>query len=212
MFHELFATYIAGTDGSWQSYGVFTAPVNWRFESGDRVELNIYPQGENLIESFDISSGLSISPGQYHFNRYRIELQSAPKRPLNAQMSWWFGSFYNGSLDELSASINYSPSPLFNFQINGVRNVGSLPNGDFQQTLAGFRVRYNVTTDLQVNSFLQYDSESKILGWNARVHWIFSPLGDAFLVFNYNTLDEPGHLWTLQNQQMTLKVRYLFRA
>jgi len=86
-----------------------------------------------------------------------------------------------------------------------------LPWGDFDQTLVGMRVRFNVTSDLQLNAYGQYDTDSKILGVNARVHWIFSPQGDIFLVYNHNTLDDMTDRWTLQNEQIVLKVRYTFR-
>jgi len=97
------------------------------------------------------------------------------------------------------------------FEINGVRNIGRLPWGDFNQTLVGMRVRFNVTSDLQLNAYTQYDTDSRILGVNARIHWIFSPLGDVFLVFNYNTFNDMTDRWTLQNEQIVLKVRYTFR-
>ncbi len=89
--------------------------------------------------------------------------------------------------------------------------MGRLPFGDFDQTLLGTRVRFNVTSDLQLNSYVQYDTDSRVLGINARIHWIFSPLGDVFLVFNHNTFNDLNERWTLQNEQILLKVRYNFR-
>ena len=109
-------------------------------------------------------------------------------------------------------SIGILAASLLNFELAYVRSIGYLPRGDFDQTLAGLRVRLNVTPDLQLNSFLQYDTESRLLGRNARVHWIFNPLGDAFLVFNYNSFDDKTEGWSLQNQQVVLKVRYNLRG
>jgi hypothetical protein len=211
MFNEFYLTYIAGLNGEWQSYSLLTAPINWRLESGDRFEVNFYPQGEQLTEPFEIAEGVDIPAGKYHFIRYRLEAELAAKRRLNGQLTWWFGTFYEGRLHELIAEINWNPSQLITFEFGGVRNIGRLPWGDFEQTLAGLRVRFNVTPDLQLNSFLQYDTESRQLGWNARMHWIFSPLGDAFLVFNNNTVDSPGNGWALQSRQVVVKVRYNFR-
>ncbi|HFA49783.1 MAG TPA: hypothetical protein ENJ95_12305 [Bacteroidetes bacterium] len=211
MFNELFTSYTAGLDGQWQSYGIFTAPINWRLESGDRFEANFYPKGENLSAPFEVSDGVEIPVGAYHFIRYRIEAEFAAKRPLNGQASWWTGSFYEGTLQEIEVEINWNPSQLVTFELNAQHNIGRLPWGDFEQTLAGLRVRFNVTPDLQLNSFLQYDTESRTLGLNARAHWIFNPLGEAFLVFNHNTLNAPGDRWALQSRQVVAKVRYNFR-
>ncbi len=211
MRHQLFATYIRGLDGNWQSYSVFTAPINWRLESGDRIEFNIRPAGENILIPFEIAENVTIPEGEYHFMRYRLEAEIAAKRKLSGQASWWFGTFYEGSLDELELQLNWNPTALLGFEFNGIRNIGRLPWGDFDQTLVGSRVRFNVNSDLQLNSYIQYDTNSRNLGANVRVHWIFSPLGDVIFVINHNTINDPTENWVLQNQQILLKVRYNFR-
>jgi hypothetical protein len=212
MFHEFYGTYIKNINGNWQSYSVFTAPINWRLESGDRIETNLRPMGENLITPFEIAKNVTIPEGEYHFMRYRLETEFAPKRKLNGQVSWWFGSFYEGTLDEIELQLNWNPTALLGFEFSGVRNIGQLPWGNFDQTLTSLRVRFNVTSDLQLNSYLQYDTDSRNLGLNARIHWILSPLGDVFLVFNHNTFNDTlTDRWELQNQQILLKMRYNFR-
>ena len=211
MFHQLFGTYVRNINGPWQSYSVFTAPINWRFESGDRFEFNIRPVGENILVPFEIAENVTIPVGEYHFMRYRLETEFAAKRRLSGQLTWWFGTFYDGRLDELEMELNWNPTALLGFELNALRNSGRLPFGDFDQTLAGLRVRFNVNSNLQLNSYLQYDTISRILGLNARIHWIFSPLGEVFLVINHNTLDDMNQGWMLQNQQIVLKVRYNFR-
>ena len=211
MFHQLNGTYIRDLNGSWQSYDIFTAPINWQLESGDRVEFNVRPVGENILVPFEIAENVFIPENEYHFMRYRLEAEFAAKRKLNGEATWWFGSFYEGNLHELELELNWNPSSLLRFELNGVRNIGRLPWGDFDQTLIGSRVRFNVNSDLQLNSYLQYDTDSRILGLNVRIHWIFSPLGDVILVFNHNTLDDITQNWVLQNQQVLLKFRYNFR-
>ena len=212
MFNQFFGTYIRNIDGGWQSYNVFTAPINWQLESGDRIEMNVRPTGENILIPFEIAENVTIPEGEYHFMRYRLEAEFAAKRRLNGQATWWFGSFYDGRLDELELQLNWNPNALLGLEFNGVRNIGRLPWGDFEQTLVGSRVRFNVNSDLQLNSYLQYDTVSRTLGVNLRVHWIFSPLGDVILVFNHNTFDDDiANNWVLQNQQILLKVRYNFR-
>ncbi|MGB5498409.1 MAG: DUF5916 domain-containing protein [Maribacter sp.] len=211
MFNQLFGTYVRDIDGEWQSYNVFTAPINWQLESGDRIEMNVRPTGENILIPFEIAENVTIPVGEYHFMRYRLEAEFAAKRRLNGQATWWFGTFYEGRLDELELRLNWNPSALLGFEFNGVRNIGHLPWGEFEQTLVGSRIRFNVNSDLQLNSYLQYDTVSRTLGVNLRIHWIFSPLGDVILVFNHNTFNDLTENWILQNQQILLKVRYNFR-
>ena len=210
MRNQLFMTYITDLQGDWESYRVFTAPINWRLESGDRVEINYMPRGERLVEPFEISDGVAIPEGEYHFNRYRLEAELAAKRKFNGQLTWWFGTFYEGRLNEFEASINWNPTKILTFEFIGNHNIGRLPFGDFEQTLLGVRVRFNASPDLQLNSFIQYDTDTKSLGINARVHWIYHPQGDLFLVFNHNTFNGLDR-WELLNEQVLLKARYNFR-
>ena len=203
-------TYVADLKGNWESYRVFTAPINWRLESGDRVEINYMPTGERLPGAFEVSEGVVIPEGEYHFHRYRLEWELAAKRKFNGQLSWWMGSFYGGTLNEFEATLNINPSSVLNFQVITTHNIGRLPYGDFDQTLVGFRVRYNVSPDLQINSFIQYDTDTKTMGVNARLHWIFHPQGDLFLVWNNNTFDGPER-WEPLSEQVLLKARYNFR-
>ena len=64
MRNQFFASYYAPMSGSWQSYRVFTAPINWRLESGDRVEVNYVPNGENLDKPFEIADDVIIPEGE----------------------------------------------------------------------------------------------------------------------------------------------------
>jgi len=212
MRHQLYPTYVTDLNGTWQSYRLFTTPLNWRFESGDRFEFNVIPTGERLLEPFEIAEGVTIPVGTYDFTRFRLEGDIAAKRKLNGRLSWWFGSFYGGDLNEYQLRLNWTPATILTFELTGTRNVASLPYGNFDQTLAGLRVRLNFTPDLQLNSFVQYDTETKNLGMNIRLHWIYHPQGDFFVVLNnlstYQSLEQH---FTREATQILMKIRYNFR-
>jgi len=207
---ELFMTLVTDLGNRRESYRIFTAPVNWLFESGDRVEFNWVPEGERLTEPFEISDGVVIPPGDYHWSRFRIEGQLAAKRMLSGIASWWWGDFYGGTLNQYEARLLLKPSATFTVELSGVRNVGDLPEGQFVQQLVGTRLNLNFTPDLQVAAFVQYDDESKDLGSNTRLRWTFHPLGDLFLVYNHN-LRDLGDRWQRQANEFLVKVQYAFR-
>jgi len=214
MLHEFQTTLVSDLDGHWESYRVFMAPINWTFESGDRFEFNVVPVGERLVQPFEIADSVLIPPGSYHWNRYRLEGAFAAKRIVSGQLTWWFGDFYSGSLDELSLTSSFKPSPLFIVEVNATRNVGRLREGQFTQNVIGTRVRVNVSSDLQISSYVQYDNQSEDFGTNSRLRWAFSPLGDLFVVYNHNmsTLDPTGNRrWQFDSNQLLVKVQYVFR-
>jgi Domain of unknown function (DUF5916) len=209
MFHEFYPTLTTNLGGQWESYRVFMAPVNWRLESGDRFEFNVNPTGERLVAPFEIA-GVVIPPGSYHWRQFRLELQTAAKRKLSGQATWWFGGFYTGTLHQLQLEAAWTPSPFVTFLVNAERDVGRLPQGDFDLTLVGTKIRLNVSPDLQLNSFLQYDTEDRSFGTNTRLRWTFHPRGDLFVIYNHN-LRELQERWRRDSNELLVKLQYTLR-
>ena len=210
MRHELRPNVHWSLDGAWESYRLFMAPINWQLESGDRIEINTNPEGERLDAPFEIADGVVIRPGAYHYLRYRAEVELAAKRMVSGQLTWWFGGFYDGTLDQYEGTLRIKPSELVTLELSGTRNVGHLEAGDFDQKVVGVRAVLNASSDLQLASLVQYDDESRELGTNTRLRWTFDPLGDLFLVYNYNVVDRLDR-WALDATQLMVKVQYALR-
>jgi hypothetical protein len=210
LFHEFMPSLATDLAGKWESYRVFMAPVNWRFRSGDRFELNANPTGERLVGPFAIADGVIIPPGSYHWMRYRVEVGTAQKRRLYSQLTWWFGDFYNGDLDQFLWTGAWNPTPLVTVEFTGERNVGHLPSGRFAQTLVGNRLRVNISPDLSIASYVQYDTDSDSVGVNTRLRWTFSPVGDLFVVYNHN-VRSLHERWQLDSNQLLVKLQYAWR-
>jgi hypothetical protein len=189
---------------------VFLAPVNWRLESGDRVEVNVRPTGEQLQAPFEIADGVVIPAGPYHWMRYRLEAGSAAKRQLSGQATWWFGGFYDGRLDQTLLTLSWNPTALFTFSLSGERDIGRLKEGRFDQTLVGMRTKINVSPNLQVSSFVQYDTDTCAIGTNTRLRWTFHPFGDLFVIYNHN-LNDITDRWRFDSNQLLIKLQYSWR-
>lgn len=192
----------------WESYRFFMAPFHFKLESGDRFEFNVMPVGEQLKEPFEIVDGVVIPAGPYHWMRYRVELETASKRKVNGQITWWFGGFYNGTLDQIELQLFLRPFSFLNFELSFERNLGYLPEGDFVQDLWAGRIMLNFSSDLQLSSFIQYDNDSRNLGSNTRLRWTFSPKGDFFVVYNHNMINDITDRWGYQSNQLILKLTY----
>jgi len=210
MFFEFQPFLATDLSGRWESYRTFWAPVNWRFRSGDRVEFNFNPTGERLTDPFEVSPGVLIPPGSYRWNQYRLELETAQKRRLYAQLTWWFGGFYDGTIDQYQWTGAWNPRPIVTVEFSGERNVGRLPSGDFTQTVTGTRLRINISPDLSISSYVQYDTESESVGTNTRLRWTFRPVGDLFIVYNHNVRSIVDR-WRLDSNQLLVKLQYAWR-
>ena len=209
MFFEFEPSLATDLSGRWESYRVFCAPVNWRFRSGDRFEFNVNPTGERLVDPFVID-GVTITPGDYHWRQYRLEAGTAQKRRFYTELTWWFGGFYNGDLDQYEWTGAWNPVPLITLEFTGERDIGKLPNGSFSQTLVGNRLRLNISPDLSISSYVQYDTESDTIGTNTRLRWTFKPAGDLFVVYDHN-LRSITDRWQFDSNQLLVKLQYAFR-
>jgi hypothetical protein len=207
--HEFQPFIATDLSGRWESYRIFMAPLNWRFRSGDRVEFNVNPSGERLVAPFTVADA-TIPPGSYQWRQYRLELSTAQKRRLYNQFTWWFGGYYGGKLDQTIWTGAWNPTALFTVEFTGERDMGRLPTGDFTTTLVGNRLRINLSPDLSISSYVQYDTDSKSVGTNSRLRWTFRPVADLFIVYNHNIrsiLDR----WQLDSNQFLVKVQYALR-
>ena len=211
MFHEFVPMLVTDLRNNWESYRVFTAPINWQLESGDRFEFNVVPEGERLVAPFEIEENVVIPAGAYHWTRYRVEGESAAKRNLSGQLTWWFGGFYSGHLDQIELELALKPSAVFTMELNGELNYGRLQEGKFTQRLFGGRLSVNLSPDLQLSSFLQYDNESNSIGLNSRLRWTFTPLGDLFVVYNHNLAKSFADRWIRESNQLLMKLQYNVR-
>ena len=63
--HEFEPSLATDLSGRWESYRVFTAPINWRFRSGERLEFNVVPTGDRPNTPFEVADDVVIAPGPY---------------------------------------------------------------------------------------------------------------------------------------------------
>jgi len=152
-----------------------------------------------------------IASGTYGWRRYRVEAETAGKRRLSGQVTWWFGGFYNGRLHQIEIEGRWSPSAMFTLEWSAERNIGRLPAGRFVQDLVGVRTQVNFSPDLTVSSFVQYDNESRSLGSNTRLRWTFRPAGELFFIYNHNVVDRLDR-WHLESNQLLVKWQYAWRS
>lgn len=198
-----------------QSFRTFLAPINFRSQAGDHYEANYAPQYERLTQPFEISPGVVIPPGSYTFHRFRVQVESSDARPLSVGATAWLGGFYDGHLTQLQGFVNWTEgSGHLQLALSLENDYGYMPEGNFTFRLWQLKSVYAFSPDLLLSTFLQYDSESRDLGLNARLRWTIHPGSDVFLVWNRgwkHPLDEvtTGFL-VPEADQIIVKLRWTF--
>jgi hypothetical protein len=214
MFHEFRYTETERLDyGDVESRRLFVAPINWQFNSGDRVEFNWVPTFERLFEPFEISPGIRLSPGDYRFTRWRLEVFSASKRRLEARATWWLGTYWSGRADEVELSLRYKLPPQFVVEFSTTQTFADLPEGEFTARINTLRVDYALSPFLTFLNLIQYDNASHNLGWQSRVRWTLEPGTDLFFVFSRGWLQDPagGYRFALDESRLSVKFQHTFR-
>ena len=114
--------------------------------------------------------------------RYRLEASSASKRAINGMAANELGSFYGGKLDQIELQLNWRLMSFLILEFAYENNIARIPAGDFNKELISTRAAINVSSDLNLSLFVQYDNESSSVGTYSRLRWTFAPVGDLFIV------------------------------
>jgi hypothetical protein len=72
-------------------------------------------------------------------------------------------------------------------------------------------LRLNISPDLSVSSYVQYDTDSDSIGVNTRLRWTFTPAADLFVVYNHNVQSMLDR-WRLDSNQLLIKLQYAWRV
>ena len=210
-FFETYFTRVDNRAGQTESWRLFTAPLNVSLRSGEHVEVDWAPEFERLDQPFEVARGVFIPPGSYRFNRYEVEAQSAPARPVRVGSNVWFGGFYSGSLIQWTSFVYFTGlGGHLRIELNGENNFGKLPQANFIERLWQLKTFYAFTPDLTVSAFAQYDSEERGLGLNYRIRWTILPGRDLFVVWSRSWAQGLGQGLLLRPtaDEITLKLRW----
>ncbi len=180
LFFEVEPSLVAGLDGRVENWRVFTAPLNLRTESGEHLEWNYAPAFEHLDAPFEIQPGVVLPPGSYRWTRFRAEVNTATKRPWVVDFAFRWGSFYGGSLRQYQPALTLKPSTHLSLVLQMERDEGKLPQGEFVTQLFSGRLDYSLSPNAKWSNLVQYDSVSRVLGFQTRVRWIVKPGSDLF--------------------------------
>jgi hypothetical protein len=214
MFQELIITrFVNLSHEQTESWRVFMAPVKYDFNSGDHFELNYAAQFERLFEPFEIAQGVTLPTGDYRFDRWCVQFNSASKRRWQFDHESWFGEFWSGHANQFETGFQYKVAPHFQTGITLEQTFARLAEGNFVAGLFVLRADYSVSPLLTFFNLVQFDNEGRNLGWQSRARWTLRPGNDAFLVFGQGWLHDEarGLSFHATDTKIAGKVQYTFR-
>ncbi len=214
MTHEFrFNRFVRLSEGKVESWRVFMAPINYTWNSGDRLEFNWVPQFERLFVPVEIS-GVTLPPGDYRFDRYRLEFWTSNKRAWKVDTTYWFGTYWSGRADQWTGMFQYKLAPHVESSLRYDQTFSRLKEGRFVARIFSLRANYSVTPFLTFFNLAQFDNDSQNLGWQSRVRWIVRPGRELFLVFNQGWIRETdfeGTRFRAAGRGFAAKAQYTLR-
>lgn len=101
-----------------------------------------------------------------------------------------YGSYFNGTLHTMRASLTYRFQPYVRLGLNINQHNIQLPEPykSANWTLLGTELEFSFTDNLFWNNYVQYNAQQSNLNINSRLQWRFKPLSDLFIVYSDNYL------------------------
>ena len=185
----------------------------------DNFNVHIKPQYERLNRDFPIHREPDGEPvvtlpsgAEYSFVRYRVGVGTANRRVVAVTPAVEWGDFLGGTRRQINFGVTLRLRPGVIMYGSGEWNRIDLPEGKFQTRL------YRLTPELQFSQWLtivntiQYDSVSRVLGWQARFRWILKPGNDLYIVYTQNWRDDLDlNRFSTLNRRAATKVLYTHR-
>ena len=141
---------------------------------------------EEIRTPFRIRPNVFIPPGQYRWNEYQWQLETDQSRVVAGSATITNGGFWDGTQNSQRVAVVIRPSYRLIVDLSFQRNDITLrtPVAAFTTKLVALRTAYSFSTNMFLDSLLQYNSDARQFNANVRFNLIHRPLSDLFVVYN----------------------------
>ncbi|MDP2319671.1 MAG: DUF5916 domain-containing protein [Acidobacteriota bacterium] len=158
--------------------------VSWN--TGAFAEYAIEPRVEAIGKPFVIYSGVPIPAGRYEWTQHLFVYEGDHSKAFSGSGKLTVGNFWSGRQRTAQISLLYRPTyrMLFDFGMQISTIALQLPQAEFTTTLANLRVGYSFSSNMFLDTLVQYRNDVHQFSANVRFNLIHHPLSDFFIVYN----------------------------
>ena len=120
------------------------------------------------------------------------------------------GTFFSGHRRDLRAGLNLRPLSGLLATLDARFSKLDLAEGSFSTTILRAIINTQFSPFISVANNIQYDSRSRVLGWQARFRWTLRPGNDMYLVWLNRSLDSDDQ-WMTLDRSLATKFIYTHR-
>jgi hypothetical protein len=145
-----------------------------------------------LDRPFNIAPGITMPAGaEYRFTRVALRGQTANRRVLALNGRFETGGFYSGHRNQTILGLTVRARPGYIFSLNGEWNDVDLAEGSFTSNVFRGVADTQFSPFMAIVNIIQYDTMSRVLGWQSRYRWILKPGNDLYVVYTHNWVEDP---------------------
>ncbi|HLG04686.1 MAG TPA: DUF5916 domain-containing protein [Gemmatimonadales bacterium] len=160
--------------------------IGAELKSGQEIGIAVRRSFESIRESFEISGGAGVVPGDYWFTRVELNVMAPRTATFRPSFSISGGSFFDGTRIGLSARPAWNPSRHLelglDYDYNRVRFGERAERADLH--LVRLRLQLALDVHLSLAALAQYDNAEDAFGINARFRYNFREGRDLWVVYN----------------------------
>ena len=118
--------------------------------------------------------------------------QTANRRVLALNARYERGDFYSGTRSQTVANLTIRARPGYIVYVNGEWNDVRLAEGRFSSNLYRLVGETQFTPFVALVNNIQFDTVSRVMGWQSRFRWIMKPGNDLYVVYTHNWVEDPS--------------------
>lgn len=208
---EIWSEYLADANNNILNRSFRLTLLDLNLHSGDGAQVTVTPTTyERLDRDFRIGGFFLPKGNVYRYTRYAFNVSTANRRKISGSSNLQLGTFYSGRRRDFSANLNLRPRRGLLATLNGQFNRVELAEGPFSTKILRAVVNTQFNPWISVSNNIQYDSVSRIFGWQIRFRWILQPGNDVYFVVLNNWMDTNGRFITFDRNAST-KIVYTRR-
>ncbi|MCC7034066.1 MAG: carbohydrate binding family 9 domain-containing protein [Acidobacteria bacterium] len=157
------------------------------FNNGGYTELSWNPEFNEITAPLRLASGVApLAPGAYSWDEWQIRVTTDPSRHVSFTFTGIAGGLWSGTQRTVMAGVTWRPTARLRVNTGVTRTSADLglPGTDFVTAVWTTRANYSFSTNMFLDSLLQYDQDRHRFNANLRFNFIHRPLSDLFVVFN----------------------------
>lgn len=178
---------------------------HWVWINGLEIHTGINFTTEGVVTPFEISEGIFVPEGTYNHQEAQIVLITNPSKPVYLNTRSILGGSFGGTRYLNTGTLGIRIGDKFNSEYSLAMNDVRLPAGDFLATIFGARITYSFKPRINLQSFIQYNSEANLWSLNIRFNLLEQANTGLFVV--YNDVYTGGDV---SNRSFTVKYTHVF--